>query len=79
MNPQEWPQEPGWYWFKGTNRFERSCKKEPRLFTVEVRISGSANNRFRVYNRGGVYMEKSEGLEGAWEAIIPPSFKDDPS
>ena len=65
----EWPQEPGWYWFCG-----RRFRGHPiEFFPVEaIKISNGI-----AYVAGSHFMEKAEGAEGVWQKAILPELPEE--
>lgn len=63
---EEWPTEPGWYWFVG----HLDCWSDKELHSVRVRVSEAARNGV-VYVVDGNFMYEDESV-GMWcPAIFP--------
>ncbi len=68
----EWPTEPGFYWFYGwTYRKIRSSDypEKPEMFLVSVR---RVKDGALMYVEGHRFLDKHEGAEGKWlKATLP--------
>lgn len=69
MWQDEWPTEPGRWWFYGY-RFGRKGEKAPELCFVKVfRISNGI-----AYITHGHFLHKEEGAVGKWQKAILPEL-----
>lgn len=66
----EWPTEPGWYWFWG----QPWDNGPPQLYSIIVRLDalGSA-----VYVTDGHFMYEAEGAQGLWCPTIFPDLPEE--
>ena len=72
---QEWPKEPGYYWFYGRRFRTTHLKQEDNsIYFVEVFIS---SNKSPVYICSGNFLSKGGGAEGWWtRAELPDPPKE---
>lgn len=62
---EQWPTEPGWYWFYGTE-----ADMAVRLMAVEVVVS---NKQTLMYKAGMVYIYPQSAF-GVWLPIVMPEL-----
>ena len=67
----EWPKEPGYYWFYG----KRFGKGEPKLCYVEVHRTSVKS--VPSYVTHGHFMYKQEGCTGKWQKVVLPELPED--
>lgn len=69
---EEWPTEPGRYWFYGYKwkPFTSDMDKPPEMFLVKVRDGG--NGVMRVTD--GHFLYKAEGGRGLWTPAVLPEI-----
>lgn len=68
---EEWPTDPGYYWFYG--RRHKQLEDEQGIFLTEV-VAAGENLQHRLYSCHGMFLYKSDGAKGLWmKAILPPS------
>jgi len=68
----EWPTEPGMYWFYGWRSLFAVTNSLPNLFFVKV--LGTSKPGSMVYIEGGSFLFKGEGGYGKWLRVEPPEL-----
>lgn len=66
----EWPQEPGRYWFYGV-KHSSAFSQEPALYSVDVQKT--ANGAW-MYLSDGAPIWPAAGAEGAWQPALLPGL-----
>ena len=72
MWTQEWPTEPGWYWFYGQCFRNWTGEWCPRLYYVTARRCSNG----MVYTTDGHFMYEEEA-QGWWQPAVLPELPED--